>query len=177
MLEESFRRDDLHRTRRGIRGARHAADAAIVIDVAVRIDHRENRLLGDMLGHELQRRARDFDRGQRIDDDPAGACIDERHGRDVEAAHLVDALGDLEEAVLGEDLRLTPQARIGRIGRLALEERVRRQIERRAAVGPLDERILARRDEAALRKFEIPAVVCRHNWRTSSMLLMGFLGL
>jgi hypothetical protein len=51
---------------------------------------------------------------------------------------------------------------IGRIGRAALEEAIGRKSESDPAIGPLDQRILARGDEAALGKFEVPAVVGCH---------------
>jgi hypothetical protein len=44
--------------------------------------------------------------------------FDDGHVRDVEAAHLVDALGYLEQAVDRVELRLPPQARVDRVGRL-----------------------------------------------------------
>ena len=159
LFEKALRRDDLDLAGRRIGRGRHTFDAAIVIGVAVRIDDGKNRLLRHMLIEEFERRARGLGRGQRIDDDPARAGVDKRNRRHVEAAHLIDALGDLEETVLGEDLRLPPEAGIGCLRRGTFEEIVRREIDCGAAVLAHDLRIFARRDEAAACEIEILAVV------------------
>ena len=97
----------------------HAAHAAEMIDVGVGVDHGRHRLPAAMRAVELERGGGDLGRDQRIDDDEAAAALDDRHVGDVEAAHLVDAVGDLEQAVVHVEPRLPPQARVDRVGRPA----------------------------------------------------------
>ena len=52
-----------------------------------------------MLAVEREAAAAHLGRDQRVDDDDARVALDERHVREVEATHLVDAVGDLEQAV------------------------------------------------------------------------------
>lgn len=97
VLHEAVRGDDPHLAGGHVLAGRDAEHAAIVVAVAVRIDDGDDRLGADMLVDEAKRGARDFDRGQRIDDDPARPRVDEADGRNVEAADLPDAVGDLED--------------------------------------------------------------------------------
>jgi hypothetical protein len=115
-----------------------------------------------MLHDEFEGRACRLDGREGVDDDPARARIDERHGGDVKTANLEDAIGDLEQSAHGQDLRLPPQARIGCVGCGPLQEFIGRHIVGNASVVPLDDGIGARGDEAARRKLEILAVVGRH---------------
>ncbi|HTC73803.1 MAG TPA: hypothetical protein VK655_13010 [Solirubrobacteraceae bacterium] len=52
---------------------------------------------------------------QRIEQDQARVALDDREVRDVVVADLVQALDDLEQAALGAQLRLPPQARLDRV--------------------------------------------------------------
>ena len=88
--------------RRRRRPGRHADDAAEVVDVAVRVDHRDDRPVTAVLAVQRQRRRRGLGRDQRVDDDHAGVALDEGDVRQVETAHLVDALDDLVQALLGD---------------------------------------------------------------------------
>ena len=113
-----------------------------------------------MLSQQFERGAGHLDGGERVDDDPPHSRVDERNGRNVEAAHLIDAICDLKEAVLGQYLRLAPQAGVGGFRRFAFQEFVRREIERRppAAVAG-DHRVGARGDETSIGEIEVLAVV------------------
>ena len=71
----------------------HAAHAAEVVDVRVRVDDADHRPLAELLVDELERRARGFLGGQRVEHDPAGIALDEADVGQVEAAHLVDRPG------------------------------------------------------------------------------------
>jgi hypothetical protein len=87
----------------------HAAHAAEVVGMAVRVDHRDHRLAALQCLHcELQPRARHILGKQRVDDDPAARAFDERHVGHVVAADLVDAVDDLEQARRGVELLLAP---------------------------------------------------------------------
>ena len=74
-----------------------AAHAAIVIDVAVGVDHRLHRLLAAMLVVEVHADLRRLRGDQRVDDDDALRAFDDRHVRQIEVADLVDAVRDLEQ--------------------------------------------------------------------------------
>ena len=113
LLDEAARRDDADlRAGRRILGE-HAPHAGEVVDVAVGEDHRHHRRGVEMLARQRERGAGGLDAGQRIHDDPAGLAADHRHVGEVVAAHLVDAVGDLEEPVDVVERRLPPEAGIG----------------------------------------------------------------
>ena len=65
-----------------------------------------------MLEVEIQACPRDLHRDQGIDDDDASVAFEDRHVGEVEPADLVDAVRDLEEAVVHVQSRLPPQARV-----------------------------------------------------------------
>jgi len=94
-----------------------------------------------------------------IDQDQAAVAFDNGHIGDVDAAHLVDALSDLEQSVGGVELRLPPQAWIdGRRHLVLLQERVAVAVERRPAARARHHAIRQRRDEAAPGILEIGAI-------------------
>ena len=67
VLHEAVRREHLHLAGRDVGLADHALDAAKVVGVAVRIDHRADRLLRPVLIVQIERGARRLGRQQRID--------------------------------------------------------------------------------------------------------------
>jgi hypothetical protein len=93
-----------------------------VIRVAVGEDHGRDRLVAQMLPREGQSVPRRGLGGERVHDDPALLTIDQRHVRQVEAAQLMDARGDLVEPGAVVELGLAPEARVHGVGRLAVEE-------------------------------------------------------
>ncbi len=76
-----------------------AARAAEVVDVAVGVDQRRDGPLAAMAAVERERRGGGLGGDQRVDHDHAALALDERHVRKVQAAHLVDAVGHLEQAM------------------------------------------------------------------------------
>ena len=131
-----------------------------MVGVAVGIDDGEDGLLAQMFGDEFERGAGRLDAGEGVHHDPAFARVDEGDGGGVEAAHLIDAVHDLEEAVLRQDPGVTPEAGVHRIGGVAVQKLVSGQVVGVALRGVAgNHRVLAGRDEAALGEFEIPAVV------------------
>src|SRR5688572_9819117 len=54
---------------------------------------------------------------ERVEHDPARVALDEGNVGKVVAAYLVNAVGDLEQAVLHIELCVAPQARIDRVWR------------------------------------------------------------
>ena len=109
-FHEQVRRDDRHPAARHILIAEHAACAAPVIGVGVGVDHRCHRLAPAMLEVEFKPGTCTLSRGEGVDHDDTGVAFDQGHVGDVEAAYLIDARTDLEQAVVHVELRLPPQA-------------------------------------------------------------------
>ena len=107
-----------------------ATHAAIVIDMAVGVDHRLHRLLAAVGEVEVHSGLRRLLGDQRVDDgDPLGA-LDDGHVREVLVADLIDAVRDLEEPADVDELGVAPQARVhsGRCIDAFLDEVVLRRI-------------------------------------------------
>ena len=159
VLHESVRRDHFYLAGCGVLRRHHALGAAEMIGMAVGVDHRGDgfcRAVGEI---KIERGLRGLVRQQRIDQDQPAVAFDDGHVGDVEAAHLVDAVGDLEQAVDRVELRLPPQARIDRRRHLVLlQERIGFCVERRPAAGPGDHAIRQRGDKPAFGVVEIGAV-------------------
>jgi hypothetical protein len=82
-----------------------------VVGVTVGVDDRRDRAILDVLTNECERCGGGLGRRQWVDDDPPRLASDERHGREVEVADLVDAFDDLEQPAGSVELFLPPQAR------------------------------------------------------------------
>ena len=125
-----------------------ATDAAEVVGVAVGVDHPGHRPVPAVLPVEPERRRRGLGRDQRVQDEDPAITLDERHVRQVEAAHLVDPGRHLEQALDRVERGLAPQARIDRLGGVAGQEPVGVVVPHHAAVGVHDPRFQSG-DEAA----------------------------
>ncbi|MDZ7826061.1 MAG: hypothetical protein U5R48_08665 [Gammaproteobacteria bacterium] len=111
-----------------------------------------------MLVDQLQRGAGRLGGDQRVDDDPAAFAADEGDVGQVVTADLVDALGDLVQAVQLIEARLAPEGRVDAVRRLALDEVVGGQVPGGAAgVGGDDEGVGAG-DQAPVRQLEVGVV-------------------
>ena len=137
----------------------HAEHASEVVDVGVGVDDRRHRPLAAVGPVEREGRRRRLLGDEGIDDDDAVIALDEGHVREVEAAHLVDALGHLVEAVAGVELPLAPQARVGRFGAGPLQEGPAVHVPDPAPVGVTDRHGLDAGDEAPIGVLEIGPVV------------------
>ena len=135
--------------------------ATEVVDVGVRVDHREDRALTAVLGVERERRRRGLLGDERVDDDHAGVALDDAHDRQVVAADLVDAGHDLEQAVLDQQLALAPQARIRGVRGWPVEERVSVEIPHDPTVSGTNLPDVAASDEASIGVVEVLHVVHR----------------
>ena len=113
----------------------HTQRATKVVDMAVREDDGRHRLVAQVPARESQRCGCGLARCQRVDHDEPSLALDQRHVGEVEAAQLVDAVGDLEQACLGVELGVAPQAGIDCVGRLALDELESVEVDQQAAVG------------------------------------------
>jgi hypothetical protein len=149
VLEEPVRRDDDAAPGIHVRLGRHALDPAEVVDVAVGVDDADDRPVATVLAVERQGRRRGLGTDQGVDDEHPRRPLDEADVRQVEPADLVDARHHLEQAVHRDELRLAPQARVHRVGGVALQEPVGVVVPDHAAVrGADDARVQATKQPA-----------------------------
>ncbi len=149
MLHEAVGRNDLNAPGGDVVGADNAAHAAEMVDVAVRVDDGAHREVTNVTTRERQRGGGGFAAGQRIDEKKARIADDNGEVRHIEAAHLIDAVGDLKEARAREQAGMTPEAGVHRFRRLALQEIVGGKIPDDAAIGGANLRGGRAGDEAA----------------------------
>ena len=169
LVGEALRRDDPNvAVLNGFRG-RHAADAAVMIDVAVSEDHRLHTplsILVHVLPIKLERGGGRDRRGGAVDDDETVivlAAFHDRQAGDVDVAHLVEAVGDLEQAGAAIELADPPQARVhGVRRRLFGRNRERLGVEKDLAVVH-DFVARQRGDEALVRVLKVGAIVVRQS--------------
>jgi len=158
---------------RGV-GLGHGRHPAIVVGMAVGDDHRRDRPGATMGTVEGQRRGGGLVRHQRVDDDDPGVALDDRHVGQVQAPDLIDAVGYLEQPVLGHELSLSPEARVRGRRAFGIHEVVPGAVPHRAPVGVLDDRVVQGGDEPAGDIVEVGPVVpsqCRHPHRPPLLAL------
>ena len=159
--------EDLYLARFKIRLRYESPHAAIVIDMAMRIDHRDDRLVAQLRNHEpFPDRLADLLGDQRVDHDVARFRPDDAHHRQIVPAHLPDAVGDLEQSVNHVELGHPPQARIHRVGRVValghFDEVVGGGILYRHALAVADDnRLRQRSEQAATRVLKIACIIER----------------
>ncbi|MNM79910.1 hypothetical protein D3C81_918580 [compost metagenome] len=179
MLAEALGRDDAHLAGLDVRLVDHPAHAAEVVGVGVAVEHRDHRALAQVLIGQVERSPGRFRREQRVEDDPAAVALDEGDVGDVVAAHLVDAVGDLEQAVLHVQLGVAPQAGVDRVRCLLVradETRVAGHVPDHPAIGVLDGQCVGFGDEAAPGVLEIALVVERQALQHRRIGGLGRLG-
>ena len=91
---------------------------AEMVDVGVGVDHRGHRPVAAVRAVQAEGGRGRLLRDQRVDHDDALVALHQGHVRQIQTPDLVDALGDLVEAV-AQELALTPQARMGGVRALA----------------------------------------------------------
>ena len=151
VLHEPFGRDDRAAAGVHVLLGGDALDATEVVGVAVGVDDARDRPVASVGAVERERGGRGLHGDQRVDDHDARVALEERDVREVQAAHLVDAGHDLEQAVDGGQLRLAPQAGVDRGRARAVQEPVRLVVPDDAAVRGLDDARVQPPDEAAVR--------------------------
>nr|WP_054441952.1 hypothetical protein [Novosphingobium sp. ST904] len=146
---------------RGFFGADDTRSAAEMVDMAMGVDHRDDRPVAELRAHEVHRRLRAFHGGEGVDDDIAG--LPQHHGQvgEFDPAHLIDAVRHLEEPRLRQELRVAPEAGIDAVRARALEHVEFGEIADPAAVFLRDRAPGNACDEPAAGKFEILPVVPR----------------
>ena len=160
VLHEAVRREDGAASRVHVSLARDPLDAAEVVDVTVRVDDPHDRPFAAVLTVESQRRGGRLDADEWVDDEDARLAFDERDVGEVQAAHLVDARHDLEEAVDGVEDGLAPEAGVDAVRGGSLQEGpIGLVVPDDAPVGGLDDAGIQAADEAAPRVLEVRGVV------------------
>jgi len=123
------------------------------------VDHARHRPVPAVLAVQRDAGRGGLGRDQRVDDDHAGVALDDRHVREVHPADLVDPAGHLEQAVLGAQLCLPPQARVHRVRALAVQVGISLQVPHHPAIGRSHHAWIQRIDPAALGILEILPVL------------------
>jgi hypothetical protein len=87
-------------------------DSDIVVAVAVRVNHRYNRLARPVRVVKVEGFAGGRNGEEGIDYDEAGGALHDGHVGDREATDLINAIGYSEQAMNGIELGLTPETRV-----------------------------------------------------------------
>jgi hypothetical protein len=156
-LQEPDRSDDLDLPGLDVGLVDHPADPAVVIDVAVGMHDRDDRLARPVGVVQLQRGCRGVPGQQRIEHDDPVLALGEGDVGQVRGADLVQARHDFIQAALDHQLGLAPQARVDRRRRVGalLDEREPRQIptpDHRPRRGSSHHRSAARSDHGRPRR-------------------------
>jgi len=88
------------------------------VNVTVREHQCRHRLVAQLLASKSHGRGSTLAAGQGIHHDPAGFAFNQGDVGNVKTAQLINAIGDFEQANLGVEPRVAPQAGVDRIGRL-----------------------------------------------------------
>ncbi|MNH02274.1 hypothetical protein D3C81_680110 [compost metagenome] len=110
VLQEAFRCVDFYLASLDVFFIDHTAHTTIVVNVTVGVDHRDHWLFRTVLEIQIKRSFGRFGGNQRVEDGDTFLAFDNGHVRQVVVAHLVDAIGNFEQARDVDQLRLTPQA-------------------------------------------------------------------
>jgi hypothetical protein len=161
MLEEAFGCNDLDLAGLYVRLVDHSARAAEMVDVRVGVDQRGHRFARAVPKIQFEAGPGGFDGQQRIEHDQPVLAFNDGHVGQVQAADLVDAFGDLEQAGDGVQLGDAPQARVYRgRGLRRVEKTILTQVPHSLAIGGRDRPVEAFKQPAPGR-FEIPVVIER----------------
>src|SRR4051812_2181975 len=125
-----------------------------MVDVAMAEDYREDRFSRPVLIIKFETGLGTLRRQKCVGDDDSSITFDDSHIREVETAHLVNAVGDLKQAVEVVQLCLPPQTRIHSRRSVPLFESVSLHIPNRALFGA-DPPSGNGSYEATLRGFEV----------------------
>ncbi|MNI50257.1 hypothetical protein D3C73_1049080 [compost metagenome] len=98
VLQEAFGGIDLDLACLDILLVDHTTNTAVMVDVTVGVDHCDHGFLRPMLIVKVECGLGSFRRNQRVKDGDAFLALDDGHVRQVVVAHLIDAIGDFEQA-------------------------------------------------------------------------------
>ncbi|MNR29009.1 hypothetical protein D3C85_1463660 [compost metagenome] len=108
MFRKTFRREDLDLARPDIGLVHDAAHPAIMVDVRMAVDHRDDWALPQVLADKIECSLGCFRGNQGIQHDPTRVALHEGHVGEIEPSHLVNAIGHLEQPVLHGELGVAP---------------------------------------------------------------------
>jgi len=145
-----------------------AAGAAEVVHVGVGVDQAGHGPVAPVVAVEPERCGGALRGDERVDDDDAAFALHEGHVGQIQAAYLVNAVGDLEQPLLGAQLRLPPQARVRGVRAIGTEKGVGVEIPDDPAVGRFDQCGGQFRDEAALGVVEVRPVMQERSGHVSA---------
>ena len=154
-LHESVRGEDRYRA------VEYTVHPAEVVNVGVGIDHRRHRPVASVGPVQGQSGSSGLRRNERIDDDDPGVTFNEGHVGQVEASHLVDPVTDLVEPLSGHELPLAPQAGVGGVWAVGIQEAVCVVVPDDSPSGVGDHARLERPHEAAIGICEVGPVIER----------------
>src|SRR5262249_37468996 len=117
-FEEALRSINLHFAGGHVGLVNYPAHTAVVVNMTMAIDHCYDWLPRAMLEIKLDPDLGGLRRNERIDHDNTFLAFDDCHVRKVLIAHLVDAVGNLEQTTDIDQLRLPPKAWVNCIRRL-----------------------------------------------------------
>ena len=137
----------------------HAQNPTEVVGVGVGVDHSGDGFVSAVLAVELDGGGGALGRDEWVDHDDPGVTLDDGHVREVEAANLVDAVGDLEQAVRHAQLGLSPQTGVDRLDPVSLQEVVRHEIEDDPSLRVAEGHRIERGHEASRRVLEVGPVL------------------
>ncbi|CAI8178065.1 MAG: Uncharacterised protein [Alphaproteobacteria bacterium] len=120
-FDEMLGRDKTDAPARQIIFIGQRANTGKMVGMAVRRQNGFDGALAEMAVDQLHRRIHGFGGGQRVNDNPTRIAANKSDIGKVIAAHLVNALGHLKQAVNGIEPRLPPEAGVHRIGPRAVE--------------------------------------------------------
>ena len=135
-------------------------DAAEVVHVGVADNDTHNGVLPQLLVHQSLGGLGALHRHEGIKDDPAGIALDESDVGHVVAPDLVDAVGDLEQAVDVVELGIAPQAGVDSVGGVGiLQEGIGVLTPDHLAALVLQLQGFGGANEAPLGKLQLPLVI------------------
>ena len=163
MVHEPDRGDHLHPSGLDVGFVDHAAHATEVVDVGVRVDHRNHGTRTEVLVDKGQCGSGCLLAGEGIEDDPPGVTLDEADVGQVETPYLVDLTGNhLEEAVTHVEGGLPLQGGVDAVVDFIVEQEiVSADIPRNVSGLRADLPIVRRHKEAVRRLLEVPRVLER----------------
>jgi hypothetical protein len=175
-MEEPFGGQDGDGALGDFLGGDDPGGAAEVVDVAVGVDDAGNRAVAAVLAVEGEGGGCGLGRYQRVDDDDPPLALDHVHVREVESAQLVEAGRHFEEAGDPVEPALAPEAGVGGVGALLVEEGVGVEIPDEPAAGALDPGRLEAGEEAAFGVGEVLGALGRQRTPGFAVAARGDLG-
>ena len=159
MLFKALRGDDQHVAVQGLLIGDQRRYAAVMVHVRVGIQNRLDRIVPDVFLYQLIRRLGALHRHQGVIDDPARLALDKGDVGHVVAADLINPVHDLKQAVDVVQLGVSPQAGIGGVRGILIQEGIGILAPCHLAAVGFDHQAVRCDDQAALGVFKLALVV------------------